>query len=123
MSQDQDWGALLAHIGNSMPRFEKVAPTTFKSFMNALETNHNLKEIDPKTRELIAVAVAAAIHCDGCIAYHVYEAKKAGATAAEVGAAIATAMTIGIGSKFIQGIYVMDAYEQLEVEKKAAANA
>lgn len=114
MSQNQDWGALLAHVGNSMPRFEKLAPETFKAFTKTLEVNHSITEIDAKTRELIAVAVSAAIHCDGCIAYHVYEAKKAGASAEEVGAAISTAMTIGIGSKFIQGIYVMDAYEQID---------
>lgn len=117
MSQDQDWGALLQHIGDTMPRFEGVAPDTFKAFTNVLETNHGLTEIDAKTRELIAVAVSAAIHCDGCIAYHVYEAKKAGCTKEEVGAAISTAMTIGMGSKYIQGIYVMDAYEQMTVEE------
>lgn len=116
MSQDQDWGALLQHIGDTMPRFEALAPETFKAFTNVLEVNHDLKEIDAKTRELIAVAVSAAIHCDGCIAYHVYEAKKAGCTKEEVGAAIATAMTIGIGSKYIQGIYVLDAYDQITVE-------
>ncbi|WP_321822617.1 MULTISPECIES: carboxymuconolactone decarboxylase family protein [unclassified Burkholderia] len=113
MSEKQDWPALLTHIGDALPRFQRVNPSTFKAFVNVLEVNHNLTEIDAKTRELIAVAVAAAIHCDGCIAYHVHEAKKAGATIKEVGAALATAMTIGMGSKFIQTTYAMDAYEQL----------
>lgn len=113
MSESQNWAGLLQHIEKSLPRFAEINPKTHKAFTNVLQTNHGLEEIDPKTRELIAVAVAAAIHCDGCIAYHVAEAKKVGATMSEVGGAISTAMTIGIGSKFIQSIYVMDAYEQL----------
>lgn len=121
MSQNQDWAALLAHIENTMPRFEALAPESFQAFAHGLETNEAIQEIDPKTRELIALAVGAALHCDGCIAYHVHGAKKAGATAKEVAAAVATAMTIGIGSKYIQGIYVLDAYEQIQLEEEPAA--
>lgn len=117
MSENQNWAALLGHIENTMPRFEELAPESFKHFADGLEINESIKEIDPKTRELIALAVGAALHCDGCIAYHVYGAKKAGATKQEVAAAMATAMTIGSGSKYIQSIYVLDAYEQIEVEE------
>lgn len=116
MSQNQDWAGLLGHIENTMPRFEELAPESFKHFVEGLEMNENIKEIDPKTRELIALAVGAALHCDGCIAYHVHGAKKAGATKKEVAAAMATAMIIGSGSKYIQSIYVLDAYDQIQVE-------
>lgn len=114
MSQDQDWGALLGHIEKAFPRFDKIAPEMTPAFGAALETAHALPQLDNKTKELIAIGVAAAIHCDGCIAYHVAEAKKAGATLEEVGCAVSTAMMVGMGSKFIQGIYVMDAYDQIE---------
>lgn len=115
MSQNQDWSALLGHIEKAFPRFDAIAPEMTSAFGSALETAHGLPQLDDKTKELIAVAVAAAIHCDGCIAYHVAEAKKAGATIEEVGCAISTAMMVGMGSKFIQGIYVMDSYEQIKV--------
>jgi AhpD family alkylhydroperoxidase len=115
MSQDQDWAALLKHVEDSMPRYEDLDAESFGVFMNGLEVNEAMTILDPKTRELIALAVGAAIHCDGCIAFHVHGAKKAGATKAEVMAAMSTAMTIGSGSKFIQSIYVLDAYDQIEV--------
>ncbi len=118
MSESQNWAALLQHIENTMPRFEELAPASFQHFADGLEINENIKEIDPKTRELIALAVGAALHCDGCIAYHIYGAKKAGATKQEVAAAMATAMTIGSGSKYIQSIYVLDAYDQIEVQEE-----
>lgn len=113
MSQNQNWGDLLKHIEKSFPRFEKINPAMTKAFANVMEVDHSAAALDAKTRELIAVGVAVALHCDGCIAYHVHQAKKAGATPAELGAALGTAMTIGIGSKFIQSIYVMDAYDQV----------
>lgn len=121
MSQDQNWAALLQHIEDTMPRFEELAPESFKHFADGLEINENINQIDAKTRELIALAVGAALHCDGCIAYHVYGAKKAGATKEEVAAAMATAMTIGSGSKYIQSIYVLDAYDQIDIEEEVAA--
>lgn len=115
MSQDQNWAALLQHIENTMPRFEGLAPESFNHFIEGLEIEEKVTAIDAKTRELISLAVGAAIHCDGCIAFHVHGAKKAGATKEEVAAAMATAMTIGSGSKYIQSIYVLDAYDQIEV--------
>jgi AhpD family alkylhydroperoxidase len=36
--------------------------------------------LDAKTRELIALAVAISLRCDGCITVHAAEAKKLGVT-------------------------------------------
>ena len=41
-----------------------------------------------KTKELIALAIATAQHCDGCIASHARGAASAGATEAEVAEAL-----------------------------------
>ena len=35
--------------------------------------------IDTKTKELIALGIAVAVRCDGCIAFHVNDALEAGA--------------------------------------------
>ena len=32
--------------------------------------------LEPKTRELIALAVAVTLRCDGCIAFHTHAAKR-----------------------------------------------
>jgi AhpD family alkylhydroperoxidase len=40
--------------------------------------------LDAKTRELIALAAAVTLRCDGCITTHVDAAKKQGATAGEI---------------------------------------
>jgi AhpD family alkylhydroperoxidase len=45
--------------------------------------------IDPKNRQLIALAVASQIPCDYCIYYHTYLAKVNGATDEEIKEAVA----------------------------------
>ena len=44
--------------------------------------------LDRKTKELIALAIATAQHCDGCMASHARGAAKSGATDAEVAEAL-----------------------------------
>jgi AhpD family alkylhydroperoxidase len=44
--------------------------------------------LDRKTKELIALAIATAQHCDGCIASHARGAARSGATDAEVAEAL-----------------------------------
>jgi AhpD family alkylhydroperoxidase len=36
--------------------------------------------LDTKSKELIALGIAIAVHCDGCIAFHVHDALNAGAS-------------------------------------------
>ena len=38
--------------------------------------------IDTKTKELMALAIGIAVHCDGCVAYHTKMAHQHGAIAA-----------------------------------------
>jgi AhpD family alkylhydroperoxidase len=37
-----------------------------------------------KTKRLMALAIGIAVHCDGCITYHVHNALKAGASHEEL---------------------------------------
>lgn len=55
------------------------------------------------TKELIALAIAIAVHCDGCIAYHVHDAVEAGATRQEVLETIGVAIMMGGGPSIVYG--------------------
>jgi len=48
--------------------------------------------LDAKTRELIALAVAVTLRCDSCIASHASAARQAGATESELSEALGTAI-------------------------------
>lgn len=67
--------------------------------------------LSSKTKELIALGIAIAVRCDGCIAYHVHDALEAGASRDEVVGAIGVAILMGGGPALM---YAAEAYEALQ---------
>ncbi|WP_293749860.1 carboxymuconolactone decarboxylase family protein [uncultured Paraglaciecola sp.] len=57
--------------------------------------------LDTKSKELIALGIAIAVHCDGCIAFHVHDALNAGATRQETLEAIGVAILMGGGPSMV----------------------
>jgi AhpD family alkylhydroperoxidase len=74
--------------------------------------------LDAKTKELIALAIAVAIRCDSCIAYHVHDALKAGASHAEVVEALGVAIMMGGGPATMYACDALTALEQFEDAQK-----
>ncbi|QXX76637.1 carboxymuconolactone decarboxylase family protein [Methylovirgula sp. HY1] len=64
-----------------------------------------------KFKELMALGIAVAIRCDDCIAYHVHDALKAGASHAEVIETLGVAMMMGGGPA---AMYACEAFEALQ---------
>ena len=65
-----------------------------------------------KTKELMALAVSVAVRCEGCIAYHVHDAVKAGATRQELLETIGVAIMMGGGPASMYAAHALDAIEQ-----------
>ena len=59
--------------------------------------------LDGKTKQLIALGVAAQIPCAYCVAAHTKMAKAAGATDAQIKEAIATAALVRFNSTMLNG--------------------
>ena len=55
-------------------------------------------KIDDKTKELIAVGVSVAVHCQPCLEYHLAKAKEAGACDDGIADAIAVAKMVRKGA-------------------------
>jgi AhpD family alkylhydroperoxidase len=72
-----------------------------------------------QTRELIALGIAIAAHCEGCIAYHVHDALRAGATRDEVLDAIGVAIMMGGGPGAVFGAEALQALEEFEAADRA----
>ena len=60
-------------------------------------------ELEPKVRELIALAIAVSKQCDGCIAAHARGAAQRGATAQQVAEAIGVAILMNGGPATVWG--------------------
>ncbi len=68
--------------------------------------------LSARIKELMALAVSIAVHCEGCIAYHVHDAAAAGATRQELLETIGVAVMMGGGPALMYAANALDAVEQ-----------
>lgn len=66
------------------------------------------------TKELMAMSIGIAARCEGCIALHVHDALRAGATAEQVREAIGVAVLMGGGPASVYATEALTALEQFE---------
>jgi AhpD family alkylhydroperoxidase len=70
--------------------------------------------LDSKTKELIALAIAIATHCDDCIGFHTHAALKVGATKAEIEEMLGVAVYMGGGPSLMYAAHVMAAVDEIQ---------
>jgi len=69
--------------------------------------------LDTKTRELIALAVAATTRCDTCIAIHAKAAADAGARREELLEALGVAVGLNAGAAAVYSSRILEAFDTL----------
>jgi AhpD family alkylhydroperoxidase len=79
-----DWNTYRQQVTAGVGHFAKLSPDTVRGYGTLSTAGQKTGQLDAKTRELIAVAVAIALRCDGCIAVHTDAARTLGATEAEL---------------------------------------
>ena len=67
-----------------------------------------------KAKELIALAIAVSLRCDGCISFHTSDALAAGATREEILEVLSVAVIMGGGPAVMYATHVVEAVEQFE---------
>ena len=72
-------------------------PDAMKAFASLAAASTAANAIDTKTKELMALAIGIAVHCDGCVAYHTKMAHQNGASRQEVIETVALAVYMGGG--------------------------
>lgn len=72
-------------------------PETFAAFGKLQQATFKDGALDIKTKELIALGIAIAGPCDGCIAWHNAALKKLGATTEEIAEVAGVAIEMGGG--------------------------
>jgi AhpD family alkylhydroperoxidase len=88
------------------------APEAMKAFGALSLAATATKSLDSKTKELMALAIGIAVHCDGCVAYHTRAAHKHGATREEVAETVALALYMGGGPAAVYGADAIRAYDE-----------
>lgn len=109
----KDYKALVADVDARAVELFKAAPGPMRAFRGLMEAATTDGALDPATKELMAVAVAIATHCEGCIVFHVRAAAKHGASREQMAETIGVAVEMGGGPAAVYGADALAAYDQL----------
>ncbi len=71
-------------------------------------------ELSAAIKELMALAISIATHCEGCIAFHVHDALRAGASRGQVEETIGVAVMMGGGPAAVYAASAIEALGQFE---------
>ena len=96
-----NWSEYRDQINAAVKEMSAANPELVKAYASLHHANANSKRIDPKTCELIAIAVAVTLRCDGCINVHADAAIKAGATKEEIVDALGIAVMVNAGAAMV----------------------
>jgi AhpD family alkylhydroperoxidase len=106
----------LRDIQGTMGALHSENPDVMQAFMGLHKAAAEDGELTSKFKELIALAIAVNVRCDGCIAFHVNDALKAGATRAEIVEALGVAILMGGGPSVMYAVEALEALNQFEAE-------
>ncbi len=102
--------AVLREISPLHRNLRHAIPDVYAGFGELSKAAFADGELDKKTKELIALAIAVVEGCDGCIASHAQAAARAGATRQEAAEAIGVAFLMQGGPATIHGARAYDAF-------------
>ena len=108
----KDWPAMGDNLRPAIRNLHQAAPQVMKAFREM--SGHACSEgaLDPKTKELLAVAISVAMRCDPCITYHVDGARRFGATREEIAETLGLAVYMGAGPSAMYAAQALEAYDQ-----------
>ena len=118
--QTHDWTKTVDDYTGALRQLRSGEPDTMKAFSALARAVLEPKALDVKTKELISLAIAVAVRCDSCIAFHVEAAVRQGATREEVLEVMATAIYMGAGPSVMYAAQALEAFDQF-ARKSAAA--
>jgi alkylhydroperoxidase AhpD family core domain len=105
-----DWNTYRQQVVAGVGEIAKLSPDTVRGYAALSAAGQKANQLDAKTRELIALAVAVSLRCDGCITVHTDAAIKQGATREEIAEALGVAVSINAGAAMVYSTRVFDAY-------------
>ena len=115
-----DWPAMAQDLSASIKEVRLGNPDVMKAFSAMAQAATKPGVIDTKTKELIALAIAVAIRCDGCVAFHSQAAVKLGASREEIMEVMGMALYMGAGPSLMYAAQAVEAFDQFAQAAKAA---
>jgi AhpD family alkylhydroperoxidase len=105
------------HISANLKTLRKDLPETMQAFSALAQSASRDGALDKKTKELIALALGVAAHCDGCIGFHVEALVKLKASKAEIEEALGMAVYMGGGPSLMYAAEALGAYDEFSIQQ------
>lgn len=107
-----DWPALAKELSGVLGQLRGGIPDVMKGFTAMAKAAGTPGELDAKTKELVALGIAIAARCDGCIAFHTKTALDLGTTREELMEVAGMAVYMGGGPSLMYAALALQAYDQ-----------
>ena len=92
--------------------FRKAAPDAWAGFGELHQAAVADGTVPGSMKELVALAIAVATHCDGCVAYHAKAAAAKGATREEVAEVLGVALLMAGGPASVWAPRALAAFDE-----------
>jgi len=112
---EKNYIGITRNISANLKVLREDIPDTLQAFSALAKAATRDGALDKKTKELIALALGVAAHCDACIGFHVEILVRLGATRAEVEEALGMAVYMGGGPSLMYAAEAIAAYEQFRL--------
>jgi AhpD family alkylhydroperoxidase len=119
----KSYRSITRSVSASVAKLRADIPDVIKGFGAMSHAATRDGALDKKTKELIALALGVAAHCDACIGYHVEALVKLGATRIEVEEALGMAIYMGGGPSLMYAADALTAWEEFSAPPETAAAA
>lgn len=96
--------------------FAEALPDTASAFVQLQKATFNDGALDTKTKELIALGIAIAQGCDGCMAWHNSALRRLGVSRDEVAETLGVAVEMGGGVALYSAAKALEGYDQFLAE-------
>lgn len=114
-----DWPGLAKELSGELAQLRAGIPDVMKGFGAMAKAAGSAGALDAKTKELVALGMAIAARCDGCIAFHTKNSLDLGTTREELMEVAGMAIFMGGGPSLMYAALALQAYDQ-HVAAKAA---
>lgn len=115
-----NWDEYMQELMTTTGEIGRTSPDIVRGYRTLSDAGSKTNKLDAKTRELIALAAAVSLRCDGCITIHTTAAIKNGATKEEIVEALGVAISVNAGAALVYSSRVLDAFHAKT--EAAAAN-
>jgi len=110
----KNYKEITADISSALSQMRKEMPDVMNGFNAISQAATKDGALNKKTKELIALALGIAAHCDACIGFHTQTLVKLGLTREELLETLSMAVYMGGGPSLMYAAEALKAFEEFK---------